>query len=156
MLVFLFGGVFLVRISSEFCSLKKFEGWRDYIDHFRISTLQHAKVMFHKIEVRCKAEIVNGTVTYVNTKSGFSMNISVDINQELRNVSVIFLNEAVFTLLYFFNGLSLSYPMFGFLECCNPHFEISLPWRCFFKNTSPWKLMTFCKRFFYWHLVSEF
>ncbi len=51
--------------------------------------LQHAKVIVDKVEVRFKAEILNGSVTYVNTKTGYSMNMSIDINEELDNISVI-------------------------------------------------------------------
>jgi NADH/NAD ratio-sensing transcriptional regulator Rex len=51
--------------------------------------LQHAKVIFNKMEVQCKAEILNFSVAHVNTNLGVSVNMSIDINHELRNISVI-------------------------------------------------------------------
>jgi hypothetical protein len=52
--------------------------------------LQHAKITINKVEVRYKAEILNASLTYVNTKSGLSVNMSLDFHQELDNISVIF------------------------------------------------------------------
>jgi hypothetical protein len=51
--------------------------------------LQHAKVMFSKLEVRCKPEILNASVKHVNTKTGISVNISLDFNQKLDNIAVL-------------------------------------------------------------------
>jgi hypothetical protein len=53
--------------------------------------LQHAKgkVMFSKLEVQCKPEILNASVKHVNTKTGISVNISLDFNQELDNIAVL-------------------------------------------------------------------
>ncbi len=44
--------------------------------------------------MKCKAELFNGSITYVNLKSGtVSMNLTLDIKQELDNISVILLIE---------------------------------------------------------------
>jgi hypothetical protein len=55
----------------------------------KLLNLQHAKVIFNKVDVHGKAEIMNFSVTHVNTNSGASINISIDINQELHNIAVI-------------------------------------------------------------------
>jgi hypothetical protein len=44
----------------------------------------------NKAEVHCKAEFWDSPMTYVNTKTGFSVNMTIDINQELPNIAVIF------------------------------------------------------------------
>jgi hypothetical protein len=59
----------------------------------KLLNLQHAKIMFSKVEVQCKPEILNGSVSYVNTQSGISMNMTIDIKQELDNIAVIFIQE---------------------------------------------------------------
>ncbi len=86
-LIFLFGGVFLVRISREW----KVSKWTIFHDQFaKLSNLQHAKIIMNKAEVHCKAEFWDSPMTYVNTKTGFSVNMTIDINQELPNIAVIF------------------------------------------------------------------
>ncbi len=62
-LIFLFGGLLLVKTS---------------------------KVIISKMEVRCKAEISSLSVSFVNLKSGVSSNVTLDIKQELKNISVNF------------------------------------------------------------------
>jgi acyl-CoA thioesterase FadM len=61
--------------------------------------LQHARIIVSKVEVRYKSEILNGSVSYVNTKSGASSNLTFDVKQELRNISVDFLRDLTKDLL---------------------------------------------------------
>jgi hypothetical protein len=50
--------------------------------------LQHAKLIFNKVELHCKADVINATAKLFNTGSGIAVNMSLDINQELDNISV--------------------------------------------------------------------
>jgi hypothetical protein len=52
---------------------------------------QNAKIVINQLEVVYKVDIMNGSVAHVNTKSGVSMNVTLDIKQELKNISVIFM-----------------------------------------------------------------
>jgi hypothetical protein len=61
-----------------------------------VLNLQHAKVIVNKVEVRCKVDILNGSLTYVNTKLGASLNTTMDIKQKLETVAVIFNTSNVF------------------------------------------------------------
>ncbi len=85
LLIALFGGVLLVRIFYLSWTLDSLMA--------KLLNLQHAKIMFSKVEVQCKPEILNGSVSYVNTQSGISMNMTIDIKQELDNIAVIFIQE---------------------------------------------------------------
>jgi hypothetical protein len=50
--------------------------------------LQKAKIIINKMDVHCKADLFTASVTHVNIKSGFYVNMSIDINQELDNIAV--------------------------------------------------------------------